>query len=298
VPTRLVPTERAIDLGQTLGPLQRGRGDPTMRTARGIAERASRTPDGPVSVRFAETAGGIEVEAWGPGARWLLDRTAAWCGAEDDDAGFDPQRGLVRDLWRGHAGLRIPRTGLTTERLIPVILEQKVTGNEARRAYRRLVTALAEPAPGPLGLVLPPDPERVATLPYYAFHPFGVERRRAELLRHVCARAAWVDEAAALPIDAAEDRLATVQGIGPWTVAEVARLAFGDADAVSVGDYHVPNIVAWALAREPRGSDERMLELLEPYRPHRGRVQRLLEVSGIRAPAFGPRMGPRAIDRI
>ena len=114
----------------------------------------------------------------------------------------------------------------------------------------------------------------------------------------MCARAAWVDEAAALPIDVAEDRLATVQGIGPWTVAEVARLAFGDADAVSVGDYHVPNIVAWALAREPRGSDERMLELLEPYRPHRGRVQRLLEVSGIRAPAFGPRMAPRAIDRI
>jgi 3-methyladenine DNA glycosylase/8-oxoguanine DNA glycosylase len=269
-----------------------------MRTAHGVAERASRTPDGPVSVRFAETEGGIEVEAWGPGARWLLERAAAWCGAEDDDAGFDPERGLVRDLRRRHAGLRIPRTGLTTERMIPVILEQKVTGNEARRAYRRLVTALAEPAPGPLGLVLPPDPERVATLPYYAFHPFGVERRRAEVLRHVGARAAWVDDAATLPIDAAEDRLATVQGIGPWTVAEVARLAFGDADAVSVGDYHVPNIVAWALAREPRGSDKRMLELLEPYRPHRGRVQRLLEMSGIRAPAFGPRMESRAIDRI
>jgi len=298
VSTRLVRTERPIDLGQTLGPMLRGRGDPTMRTARGVTERASRTPDGPVSVRFAETAGGIEVEAWGPGARWLLERAAAWCGAEDDDAGFDPERGLVRDLWRRHAGLRIPRTDLTTERLIPVILEQKVTGNEARRAYRRLVTALAEPAPGPLELTLPPDPERVAELPYYAFHPFGVERRRAEVLRHVCARAAWVDEAAALPIDAAEDRLATVPGIGPWTVAEVARTALGDADAVSVGDYHVPHIVAWALAREPRGSDERMLELLEPYRPHRGRVQLLLERGGIRAPAFGPRMAPRAIDRI
>jgi endonuclease III len=298
VSTRLVPTERPIDLGQTLGPMLRGRGDPTMRTARGIAERASRTPDGPVSVGFAETAGGIEVEAWGPGARWLLDRADAWCGAEDDDAGFDPERGLVRDLWRRHPGLRIPRTGLVTERLIPVILEQKVTGNEARRAYRRLVTALAEPAPGPLELTLPPDPERVAELPYYAFHPFGVERRRAEVVRAVCARTAWIDQTAALPLEVAEERLSSLHGLGPWTVAEVARLAFGDADAVSVGDFHVPNIVAWALAREPRGSDERMLELLEPYRPHRGRVQRLLEVSGIRAPAFGPRMGPRAIDRI
>ncbi len=101
-----------------------------------------------------------------------------------------------------------------------------------------------------------------------------------------------------MPVDAAEARLATLHGVGAWTVAEVARIALGDADAVSVGDYHVPNIVAWALAREPRGSDERMLELLEPYRPHRGRVQRLLETSGIRAPAFGPRMESRAIDRI
>ena len=298
MPSRHLSTERPIALGQTLGPMQRGRGDPTMRSTRGTSERASRTPDGPVSVRFAETPGGIEVEAWGPGAAWVLDRAAAWCGAEDVDAGFDPPSGLVRDLWRRHPGLRIPRTGLVTERLIPVILEQKVTGSEARRAYRRLATSLAEPAPGPLGLTLPPDPERVAALPYYAFHPFGVERRRAEVVRAVCARTAWIDDTAALPLDVAEDRLSSVHGIGAWTVAEVARIALGDADAVSVGDYHVPNIVAWALAREPRGSDERMLELLEPYRPHRGRVQRLLETSGIRAPAFGPRMEPRAIDRI
>ena len=278
--------------------MQRGRGDPTMRSQRGLVEQASRTPAGPSAVRLVAADGGIEVEAWGPGAGWMLEHAPAWCGAEDDDAGFDPAPGLVRDLWRHNRGLRIPRTGLITERLIPVILEQKVTGNEARRAYGRLSDALAEPAPGPLGLTLPPDPVWVAELPYYAFHPFGVERRRAEVLRAVCARSAWIDDAFDLTLDAAEARLSTLQGIGVWTVAEVARIALGDADAVSVGDYHVPNIVAWALAREPRGSDERMLELLEPYRPHRGRVQLLLESSGIRAPAFGPRMEPRAIDRI
>ena len=269
-----------------------------MRSGRGFVERASRTPEGPAAVRLVEAESGIGVDAWGPGAGWLLEHASSWCGAEDDDAGFDPPRGLVRELWRRHRGLRIPRTGLVTERLIPVILEQKVTGNEARRAYRRLVVELGEPAPGPLGLTLPPDPQRIAELAYYAFHPFGVERRRAEVLRAVCARSAWIDEAFALSLEEAEARLSTMHGIGAWTVAEVSRIALGDADAVSVGDYHVPNIVAWALAREPRGSDERMLELLEPYRPHRGRVQRLLESSGIRAPAFGPRMQPRAIDRI
>jgi 3-methyladenine DNA glycosylase/8-oxoguanine DNA glycosylase len=76
------------------------------------------------------------------------------------------------------------------------------------------------------------------------------------------------------------------------------RSAFGDPDAISVGDFHIPNSVAWALAREPRADDARMLELLEPYRGQRGRVQRLLEVGRITAPRYGPRMSPRRIAAI
>jgi 3-methyladenine DNA glycosylase/8-oxoguanine DNA glycosylase len=282
----------------TLRPLRRGSGDPTMRIGdRGVA-RASRTPDGPVAARFTGVDGGVEVEAWGPGADWLLEHAPAWCGAADEAEAFDPPPGPIRDLRRRHPGLRIPRTGLVTERLIPVVLEQKVTSIEARRAYQRLARALAEPAPGPLGLSLPPDPERVAALPYYAFHPFGVERRRAEVVREVGRRAAWLDAAASMPVADATARIGLLRGVGPWSVAEVARTALGDADAVSIGDYHVPHLVAWTLAREPRGTDERMLELLEPYRPHRGRVQRLLEVARVRPPTFGPPMDVRTIDRI
>jgi 3-methyladenine DNA glycosylase/8-oxoguanine DNA glycosylase len=298
MPSRVVESPHPISIDSTLGPLHRGRGDPTMRLARGEVIRASRTPEGPVAARFTRAEGGIEVEAHGPGARWLMDRAPAWCGALDDDSRFDPVPGLVRDLWRHARGTRIPRTSLVTERLIPVILEQKVTGLEARRAYRRLTLELSEPAPGPFELTLPPDPARVAELPYHAFHPFGVERRRAQVVRAACARTAWLDACVDLPLDRAEARIGSLQGIGPWSVAEVAQVALGDADAVSVGDFHLKNLVAWALAREPRGTDERMLELLEPYRPHRGRVQRLLEGSGIRAPAFGPRMEVRAIDAI
>jgi 3-methyladenine DNA glycosylase/8-oxoguanine DNA glycosylase len=298
VPTRSIPTSGAIDLGLTLGPLARGRGDPTMRVSRFDVVRASRTPEGPAAVRLVAAPGRVEAEAWGPGAEWLLERAPAWYGAADDAAGFDPPAGPVRDAWRRHRGLRIPRTGLVTERLIPVILEQKVTGAEARRAYRRLTLALGEPAPGPFGLVLPPEPERVAELAYHAFHPFGVERRRAEVVRAACGRAAWLDAAAELPVADAERRIGLLHGVGPWSVAEVARTALGNADAVSVGDFHLPNLVAWALAREPRGTDARMLELLEPYRPHRGRAQLLLEATGIRAPAFGPRMEIRSIDAI
>ena len=268
-----------------------------MRVVRGHVWRASRTPGGPVTVCFTEAPNGVGVSAWGPGATWVLEHAPGWCGALDDPSGFDPPPGLVRDLHRRFAGLRIPATACVTERLVPAVLEQKVTGMEARRAYRCLTLALGEPAPGPEGLTLPPDPQRMAELPYERFHPFGVERRRAEVLRAIGGRAAWLDAAAELPLEEAEARLGALRGIGPWTVAEVARLALGNADAVSVGDFHVPHLVAWALAREPRGSNERMLELLEPYRPHRGRVQLLLEAARIRPPAFGPRVEPREIDR-
>lgn len=298
MPSRFVPSPARIDLALTLGPLRRGAGDPTMRIARGEVLRASRTPDGPVTVRLAEADGGVRAEAWGPGAAWMLAHAPAWVGALDDPTDFAPAAGLVRELHRRFAGLRIPSTGLITERLIPVVLEQKVTGAEARRAYRRMATALGEAAPGPEDLVLPPDASRLADMPYERFHPFGIERRRARALREIGARAAWLDAAVDLPLERAKERLGSLSGIGPWSVAEVARVSLGDADAVSLGDFHVPNVVAWALAREPRGTDERMLELLEPYRPHRGRVQLLLEAADIRPPAFGPRMEPRAIDRL
>ena len=92
-------------------------------------------------------------------------------------------------------------------------------------------------------------------------------------------------------------RLTAVTGVGPWTAAEVSAVAFGDADAVSVGDYHLPSLVSWALAGERKGTDERMLELLAPFSGHRGRVIRLLAAGGAGPPRRGPRMAPRDIAR-
>jgi 3-methyladenine DNA glycosylase/8-oxoguanine DNA glycosylase len=181
------------------------------------------------------------------------------------------------------------------EAMLPAICEQKITGDEARAVFRAIVRTYGEPAPGPGNLWLPPRPDVLAKLPYFAFHPLGLERRRAELVIRTARMAERLERA---PAAQAARLMLAQSGIGPWTVAETTRVAHGDPDAVSVGDYHLPNVVAWALAGEPRADDARMLELLEPYRGQRARVQRLLEVSGIWPPRYGPRMATRRIAHL
>ena len=269
-----------------------------MRLDRGRVIRATRTPDGPATLELRHIGDRLAVEAWGPGADRAIDAAAALVGLDEDRSSFRPAHPLVADLDRRLAGLRIGRSRAVLEALIPAILEQKVTGTEARRGYRGLIAGWGEAAPGPFGLRLLPPAATVAAIPYFALHPFGVERRRAELVRTVAARAGRFEETVELPLADAYRRLTALPGIGPWTAAEVALRALGDADAVSVGDYHLPSLVSFAFTGERRGSDERMLELLEPFRPHRGRVIRLLETAGIRPAPRGPRMEPRSIAAI
>jgi 3-methyladenine DNA glycosylase/8-oxoguanine DNA glycosylase len=296
--TRSIPIEEPYDLTGTLFPIRRGTGDPTMRIEERTAWRAARTPGGSVTLLLEQVDGAVRTTAWGPGAAWALEHAPGLIGAEDDVLAFEPHDDVMAGVWKQHRSVRLTRALDVVRTLVAGILEQKVVGVEARRAWRRMTLALGEPAPGEGGLVLPPDPATLADMPYFRFHPWGVERRRAEVIRAVCSRAASLETLADVPFANARRRLEAMPGIGPWTAAEVMRLSFGDPDAVSVGDYHVPDIVGWALAREERGTDERMLELLEPYRGQRGRVQVLLERSHIAPPAYGPRMEARSIEHL
>jgi 3-methyladenine DNA glycosylase/8-oxoguanine DNA glycosylase len=228
----------------------------------------------------------------------MIDRAPALLGFDDQPSAFRPANRLLADLHRHHPGLRLGRTGLVFEALLPTILEQKVPGVEAYASYGQLLSALGEPAPGNIGLLVPPAPQRLLATPYWAVHRFGIERRRFGVIQTVAARARRLEATADMDPAEARRLLTTLPGIGPWSAAEVSVVAYGDRDVVSLGDYHLPHQVAWALAGEARGSDGRMLELLEPYRGHRARVIRLLTLGGIQAPRFGPRMRLRRISAI
>jgi 3-methyladenine DNA glycosylase/8-oxoguanine DNA glycosylase len=296
-----------VDLRALLGPLARGSGDPTMRVASGMAIRASVTAAGPATMEIRISGGEARVSAWGPGSAMLLAGLPQLLGLDDDDAGFVPGRHrVVADLARRRGRVRLGRTGAVWEALLPAILEQRITGTEAWRNYRRLVRWHGAPAPGPFGLLLAPTPAEILAVPPWRLVSLGIEPRRAAVLRRAAregARFEALGGAARRPGGGGQGAadlaaaMRTIPGIGPWTAAEVTLRALGDPDAVSVGDAHLSHVVGFALAGRPRGTDEEMLELLAPWAGHRARVVRLLEGAGIGPPRYGPRVAPRDLVR-
>ncbi len=289
-----------VDVRATLSVYRYGRGDLTTQLSAIDLWRATWTPtDGPATVHVWWSHGRVDAEAWGPGASWLLDRVPAMTGAADPGYECPPDaHAAVVAAHRNHRDLRIGASGALYHELLPVILAQRVTSVEANRQWRQLTARLGEAAPGPNPtLRLPPAPAALAGKPAWWYHPFGIEAKRAEALRTVARYADRIHEWSGATSAHAAQRLALLRGIGVWTIGSVCGPVFGDADAVPVGDYHIPNMVSWALAGEPRGSDARMLELLQPYAGQRGRVIALLGRDGNAAPKFGPRQRIQPIHR-
>ncbi len=286
-----------VDVRLTLGPLRRGAGDPAWWFAPdGSVWQATSTPDGPATRHLVRRSDGIHATAWGPGAERALAGVPGLLGAGDDPTGFDAAlHPVVREAHHRLPGLRIPRSANVLEALVPAVLEQRVVGLDAKAAWRRLVLQHGTPAPGPAPRTLrvPPTAETWRAVPVWDWRRAGVEEQRAGTVARAAAVAHRLQEGVDLPIAEARRRLLTVRGIGPWTVAEITSRALGDADAVSVGDFHLAHLVGWALTGR-RTDDAGMLRLLEPWAGHRQRVIRLIEITGAaNAPRFGPR-APRA----
>jgi 3-methyladenine DNA glycosylase/8-oxoguanine DNA glycosylase len=228
----------------------------------------------------------------------LIDAVPAMLGAEDDPSGFTPLHPFLVEQARRRPGLLVPKTRRVIEALVPAVLEQKVPGAETQRAWRYLMRRYGEPAPGPApaGMRVPPDAATWRSIPSWEWHRAGVEGVRSRTILEACRVARRLEQTVDLSAAEAERKLRVITGIGVWTAAEVRQRAHGDADAVSVGDYHIPTMVGLALAGEPV-DDDGMLELLAPYAGHRYRAVRLIELSGIRLPRRGPRMPVRDYRR-
>jgi 3-methyladenine DNA glycosylase/8-oxoguanine DNA glycosylase len=296
--TRDTQLEQPVMMGPIFAQLRRGPGDPTHRKIGDMYLRATRTPAGPTLIKIIAHGTQVSARAWGAGAEWSLDQLPRLLGAADDPAGFGPrpEHGPLVEAQQRYGHYRVGRTEAVFEALAPACIEQVVTGKEAFRAWRLLVREFGEPAPGPAGdpgsaaygMYLPPTPETWTRVPSWRFLAAGVEQRRSRTLVRTACRAASLERTLTWPYEQADRALRSFPGVGQWTSAEVRQRAHGDPDAWSIGDYHVGRDISYTLTGEEL-DDDACLEILEPYRGHRFRVQMLLSMVGRRRPRRGPR---------
>lgn len=268
---------RGVDPALVLGPLAMMPSDPTIRVGRRQAVRATLTPEGPgiVRVTWGEPPGVVTVDAEGDGADWLMVRAARLVGTEDDPSAFAPTDPVVRRLRARFSGDRVGSTGTVWHDLAWTITQQRVHRRDAALQWKKLVNALGEPCPGDEGLLTPPHPDRLAHTAPWSLRALGIDKRRAMTLIAAARVAHRLHDLADAPLPDAQRILQTIPGVGPWTVSCLSAFTWGDPDTVITGDSGIPSLIASTLTGTRRADDETMLELLEPYRPHRYRVLRL-----------------------
>ncbi|MBG6085323.1 DNA-3-methyladenine glycosylase family protein [Zhihengliuella flava] len=292
-------------LSQTLGVLQRGRHDPTLRVTPAGAWAVFRYGEAGVTLRVSVRDDVVTWHAWGEGARapGLAAAVERLLGAEDDWDGFDALDlpTLVRRSRRERPGLRLPATGRVFDALMPAVLEQKVTTDEARFAWRYLVRNFGDAAPAhpdlPAEMRLAPTPQQLRRVPSWRWHQARVDAARSRTLLRAAESASGLNRLGSVRgTQEAAEAMMSLPGIGPWTAAEVLQRTHGDPDRVSVGDYHLPHLIGEALTGR-RTDDAGMLEVLAPWTGHRQRVVRLITATGFRHQARGPRLAPRDYRR-
>jgi 3-methyladenine DNA glycosylase/8-oxoguanine DNA glycosylase len=302
--SRTLVVDRPYHLVSTMRPLADGGRDPTWQFSRDRVVRAMWSPAGAATVAVVQDDDTLDAAVTGPGATWVAERLESFLGLEDDEAGFDPGlHPVVRRVHAARPGLLFGRSLSTWDVVVPVVLGQRVTTGEARRSWRQVVYRYGHSAPGSPEVRLPPLPETVAKLGDHHWHELGVERKRADAIRGVLGVLHAVEALVGDGTGAVDPERTTrvrqvlekVPGVGQWTSTALAIALLGDPDVVLLGDLHVPDIICNALAGEPSGTDDRMLELLEPFRPQRGRVARLVKLSGIKPARRAPKYSPLPI---
>ena len=272
-----------FDLGATMAQQVLGHFDPTGSRSAGAFRKVHLTADGrPVAWHFTRTANGFRVRVYGTATADVLTDFLACFPLADGCDGFDPRHPILRRVVQLYGGLRLLRVPWAFDVAAGAVLQQRVRWQVAYSDFRRLANRWGTPAWGAMAF---PTAGQLAGLPVEAIEAQGVDPKRARAL-HALARRETVRPFLTAETDPTRLRLRLRQlrGIGPWTANMIAGYAAGDPDAVPTGDLHLPSLVTSALAGEAEGTDDRMLELLEPYRGLRFRVVRLLSWAARRAP--------------
>ena len=256
----------------------------TSQNRGGVRWWATETPEGSASLAFRTIGGEVIADAWGPGAPWAIEQLPALLGNDDDLSGFEPRNQVVRGLISRLGVPRLGATGRWYEAMATAAIYQRVVSADARTAVTRIgrMHGADVPAGGPLPLF--PRPEAALRIPDHGFHRAGVDRGRARVIRVAAKHAPRLEALHQRPAAEAREWLQRLPGVGPWTAARTTGAAVGDPDAVPVGDLHLPVLVTYALSGATDGDDNSMLELLEPYAGHRGRVVRLVKAAGAGPP--------------
>jgi AraC family transcriptional regulator of adaptative response / DNA-3-methyladenine glycosylase II len=173
----------------------------------------------------------------------------------------------LEPLVRKRPGLRSPAHVDGNELAVRAVLGQQVSVAGARTHTARLVQALGEPLPHPVGPLTHafPTAAAIATMdPDQLAMPMS--RKRA--LQRMCAALA----AGEVVIDAGVDRaemsakLLALPGLGPWTVSYIAMRALGDPDVFLATDLGVRHgLERLGLDGSPRAA----LAAAEAWRPWR-----------------------------
>ena len=260
----------------------------TSQMRSGVRWWATETPEGSASLAFRPVGGEVIADAWGPGAEWAIGKLPALLGNDDDPSGFEPRDPVVRDLVSRLGVPRLGATGRWFEAMATAAVYQRVVSADARTAVARMGRLYGADVPGGGPLPLFPGPEAVLRISDHGFHRAGVDRARTRVIRVAAKYAARLEALQERPAAEAREWLQRLPGVGPWTAARTIGAAAGDPDAVPVGDLHVPVLVTYALTGATDGDDDSMLELLEPYAGHRGRVVRLVKAAGTGPPRHHP----------
>lgn len=294
-PVRL-PIEGPYDLDRTMNVFSMGRGNPCLRHNKAAAQLTFKTPDGPVALAATRGSDGLSVLSQGPGADWIEPHLPAIFGLLDDPSRFRPE-GDMKRLAQEVEGLRLPTWPVVFERLVQIVLQQLISYRDACRAWRLMVRRYGEEIPGSEGLFHAPTAQRLGGLAVHELMACEVLPKHARIVLQLAKQAAglerlWAAGLQAGAIDRLSDFLLKQPGIGPWTVGNLRGAGLGDADAIVLGDYGHAHHVTHFFTGEERGTDEQMVELLEPYRPHRFRVLVILIQAAKPPPRRGPKRAP------